>query len=308
MTGGLPLQRDAAVFTLPDGRPFTLLERSTRRALIGLRLWEQGPGHEVGQGLEVRAHALGPNGAPWPSVAPVRAEINPDGVYVFHRLPMPRAQGDGSPPGPVGPPLVIEVRDRRGRFLPVALRTDDPFAQTELFLVAAPSHQAESPPAADPRFYLFASPTRTSSPRRYAAVRMQMWHRSSGRPAAHALVEVTRADATWYGLADALGRVLVLFPYPPVNASLAGSPPPAEMEGLYNQSWELTVRVRYRAQPELQPIPGFDLPDLGEIAAQPYAQLLPSEEGVAADSLAGLLHYGRELILTTAGRSELLLE
>jgi len=276
-------------------------ERHTHRALFGIRFWEHGFDQPVEHGLVVTAHAIDADGARSIASSPVRAIPNPEGTYVFHRLP---SGGVESPPSSAG--VAIEVRDRLERFLPVVYTTADPMSESEIFLTPDGQAASPSPPGGgDPRFYLFSSPTRHVNPRAAASVRVQLWDREADAPAAYAVLEVEHDGETWYGLANERGSALVAFPYPPATPSLAGSPPPAAMAGLYEQSWELEVRVRYSAGEPLSPLPGFGLPDLGDIVGQPYARIVPAEEGLPVDSVPCLVVYGRESTLRTGGMSVL---
>jgi len=268
------------------------------KALLGICFYEHGLDRMVRSGLSVTAYALTPGGAPSASALPVRARPNPEGVYVFHRLPA--LPGGTDPPG--GGEMAFEVRDEGGRFLPAVYVTSDPFGDDDIFLTAD-AGTASPPGGAEPRFYIFPSPSRLISPRAAAVLRVQLWDRDAGRPAAWAVVEASHGGNTWYGLADHRGSALVAFHYPPVTASLAGSPPPASMAGLFELTWELEVRVRYLG--DLEPLPGFGIPGLGEIAAQPYASIVAAKEGVPVDSVACPLVFGRETVLSTEGESVL---
>lgn len=288
---------NAHVWSTPTGGDVKVFDRWSWRAWLGVRFWEHGFDRPVGEGLLVTAYALDSQGAPQTSVFSVRARPNPEGVYVFHTLP--RAGGAAGPPGAGAGAVAVEVRDPRGRFLPVVYVTDDPLNDSSLFLTAG---SAIDPGAEEPRFYLFSSPARRVSPRAAAVVRAQLWDRTAARPAAYAVLEVSWDEQVWYGLADERGSALVAFPYPPAPPSPGGAAP----RGLYEQRWELEARVRYQGGGDPLPaLPGFGLPELGAIAGQPYAGIVPTEEGSPTDSITFSLAYGRETTLRTGGESVL---
>lgn len=287
---------DTRTWSTPSGGEVTIYERQSWRAWLGVRFWEHGLDRPVGDDLSVTAYALNAQGAPEAAVSPVRARPNLEGVYVFHTLP--RAGGAAGPPAAGAHPVAIEVRDPRGRFLPVVYVSSNPLAESSLFLTA---DSPGGPGGEEPRFYLFSSPARRISPRDAAVVRVQLWDREANRPAAYAVLEVTWQEETWYGLADQQGSALVAFPYPPAPPSLGAG----GASGLYDQSWELGARVRYRGGGPLPALPGFGLPELGAIAGQPYARITSTEEGLPADSITFSVVFGRETTLRTGGESVL---
>lgn len=286
----------------PEGRAVIVRERNSWKALFGISFWEHGLDRPIGSGLSVTAYALDARGGRSTAHSPVRAVANPRGAYIFHTLPAWSAIAVPEPAAGVA----IEIRDPLGRFLPAVYITSDPLTESELFWTAEAFTSPESPPGAgEPRFYLFSSPARRVSPRFAAVVRAQVWDRDADRPAAFAVLEIGLGEESWYGLADERGSALVAFPYPEAPPSLAGSPDPDTMSGLFDQSWELSARVRYQGGEPLPVLPGFGVPELGAIAGQPHVPVIPTEEGMPVDSIAFSLVFGRETALRTGGESVL---
>lgn len=146
-----------------------------------------------------------------------------------------------------------------------------------------------------PAVPLYSAPTRTPAPG-MAVIRAELWNPLAdggrGAPAAHALLEAKVAGLrTLRGVADADGRLALLFPYPepaPVPDGQGGTlPPPAYT----NQSWEVTLRAFHAPQDEARPFA-----DLDAVLRQPAATLW-ADEARAAPLTKETLRYGQQLVV-----------
>jgi hypothetical protein len=274
-----------------------VLETVTRTALLGVRFWDRITGHTVSDGLEVVETTSG-----------TRAVPNRSGVFVLHKLPGLRASAFGagddafwtSPP--TASTIGFTVVDRLGQFLPFAFTADVPvrglFAE-DCGLIASP------PDAVVGGVPLFSAPSRTA-PAGIAAVRADLWDVDADAPAAWAVLEVSAgAGPVHRGVADAVGRTVVLLPYP--EPPWHGSSPPPGSRSLSDQTWPLTLAVRYapaQASPPLpDPAPGA-APDLCAVLTQPAGTLLAADSPMTVLGSQALA-FGRELVLRTPGRSVL---
>ncbi len=237
---------------------------------------------QVGSGLEVTAFAEGEE------ARRVQAFRSRSGIYAFDALPNFSEQH----------PLVVEVHDREGRFLPAALPLSS-LPEDGLF----PPNASADPPngSADgigpSGFHLFSAPTRGTPPG-FAALRADLTDDGDEKkPASHgvAVVKPSRGGK-WFGVADEEGRVAVVFPWPPFPDSLSG--------GLGGLQWDLDLEVRYEPQ-SLAPIPGARLPGYKDIFRQSNAQIV-NGTGSGSTTWAVTLPYGEPLVLRTQGRSDVL--
>lgn len=273
-------------------RRLVRLETVTIATPFGVRFWDSAYEGPAGDGLLVRA---------WPEdrphERPTDATPTRAGVYALHHLPGLHAAEypDGASPG--SPPLsrrfVVAVRDPQGIFLPTVFRVDLP-------------HLGVYPHASggSPGFYLFSAPTRP--PAQLAVVRAELVERASRRPAAYAVLEVSQAARTWYGITNADGRCAVMFGYPPFGPTPPASPPRSAESAHERQRWPITLRVRYQPAAQLVP-PGADQPDLASIFAQAPANLRPTEAGPAAPALSSELEFGAELFVASTPLDTLLI-
>ncbi len=273
----------------------TVIERQTIFTPLGIRFWDPASDSQIGHGLAVRA---------WPDGAtePVRSAFRTaSGIYAFQGLPGLRdveypANGGGSASPPAGQRFVVAVQDEQRRFLPAVLRLDAPF------FGIYPTAAASSPPgAALPGVYLFSAPWRTATG--LAVVRAELVRRSTGEPAAWAVLELDVAESgVWHGIADERGSVAVLFPIPPFQATL-GSSPPGPQAPPQEQQWQVTARVLFQPS-HLETPAGADQPDLRTILTQAGGVVWASSTGAPAAELAATLNFGQDLILRTAGLAE----
>jgi hypothetical protein len=279
--------------------PLVPLEQVIVFSPLGIRFWDGSRDASVSDGLVVRAR---------PRTAPgqvVTARSTRTGVYAFFGLPRLRAieyppaslAEAGSPP--FVERFVVDVTDTQRRFVPVAFQVDVP--HLGVFVGGAPASPPELGP---PGFYLFSAVTRTPPPT-LAVVRAALAEQSSGTPAAHAVLELTLPDGRLeIGVADAVGQVVAIFPYPTFEATLA-SPPRSSQAALEPPEWPINVRARYApgSQNSLEPsLP----PDLGSLFAQATAAIWSSAAGPPVAELGATLVFGRELVLRTDAESTLL--
>lgn len=277
----------------------TVSERITRTALLGVRFWDRVSARPVADGLELVETTSG-----------TVATYGPHGVFAFHDLPGLRESANGvgddafwsSPPTRAA--FTFRVRDRERRFLPFTFDANVPARG----LFAEDCGLAPSPPEIVGIVPLFSAPSRVA-PGAIARVSADLWDVEADRPAAWAVLEVSADPSAppYRGVADERGRVVVLFAYPEPPLHAASPPPPPGSRALANQTWPLTLAVRYAPAAMSPPAPdpaSGEPPDLCAVLTQPVATLL------AADSPATplgpqLLAFGRELPLRTPGHSEL---
>ena len=272
-------------------------ERLTRTALLGVRFWDRVTGRPVADGLELVETTSG-----------IAATYGPHGVFAFHDLPGFRdaAYGAGddtfweSPPSRGG--FTFRVRDRARRFLPYTFDADVP----ERGLFAEDCGLTPSPPDVVGVMPLFSAPTRAVAGG-MARVTADLWDVAADGPAAHAVLEVSAGGQAYRGVADAQGRVAVLFAYPEPPLHASSPPPPPGSRALSHQSWPLTCSVRYAPAATSPPTPGLagdEAPDLCAVLTQANATLLASDSPVTPLGTQ-LLAFGAELPLRTPGHSEL---
>jgi hypothetical protein len=272
-----------------------LLERQTIYTPLGIRFWDAATDSQVAHGLQVRAW---PDGATGPARQAFRTL---SGIYAFQGLPGLRdiefpAGDDGPASQPIGQRFVVAVEDQQRRFLPMVLRVDAPFEGIY------PTALASSPPdAALPGVFLFSAPWRPA--KALAAVRADLVRRSTGQPAAFAVLELDVEDSgVWHGVADERGSIAVFLPVPPFQATL-GSSPPGPQAPPHQQQWQVTARVLYEPD-HLETPAGADLPDLRTILTQAEGAVWPSATGASAGEISALLSFGEDLVLRTSGLPE----
>lgn len=293
------------------------LERVSVYTPLGIRFWDAASDVAVTDSLEVTAR---PPERPDLRRAAFRTL---SGVYAFSNLPGLRGLEAADPDLPAGVhplpesppqihPFIVEVNDRRGRFVPVTFQVDLPYRG-----VYPTQPDAGGPPGPGlPGFLLFSAPAR-ALPSSLAVIRAQLVERvppaggapAQFRPASHAVLEVAAPGGlAWLGLADERGSVVAAFPYPRFTTSAGPLSPPPVLSGPRAQSWDLTVRARYRPADQVKPDSAASLPDLGSILTQPAARLWPAPGGPGQAQLNVQLLFGQPLILQTAGLSELWIE
>ena len=157
-------------------------------------------------------------------------------------------------------------------------------------------------------FHLYSAPTR-KAPRWMGVVRGELAVSGANRRAAHAVVRVALPEGRiWHGMADSRGRFVVILPYPTISGGFGSSPPVAGGGALSTQTWTVTLEVLYEPG-RLEALPETRVPEYRSIFQQGPATIWPvpqSEGGNEVAELTATLEFGRELILKTAGLSQLL--
>ena len=150
-----------------------------------------------------------------------------------------------------------------------------------------------------PAVPLYSSPSR-SAPAGMAVLRAELWNPlaqgGKGAPASYALLEArVVGQRTLRGVADAAGRISIVFPYPEPTGGSGNTPPPAYT----SQEWDVNLRAFYAPQSTTPP-----LPNLNAVLQQPAANLW-SDEARSMPLTKQTLRFGQELIVrskkTTTG-------
>lgn len=278
----------------------SIIETQTVHTPLGFRFWDPVTNQQIGDSLLVTARPE-EGGGPV-----VKAFLTASRFFAFPQLPGLETVGASSLLAVVSSPerrgFIIEVLDRQHRYQPVVFTVQLPLAEPGLYLGSTPA----SPPGEKPRgFCLFSAPTRAVSPG-CASVRAELFDSLRQTPAAHALLEVEVGGETWFGLADEVGRVAILLPYPPSNLTLGSSPPSGPP--LSQQQWP--VRVRVRSEPGALRFPAQSTrPDLRSIRDQSmgliHATLPVAGPGTPGPTLSATLNFGRDLVLRTGTQPNL---
>lgn len=284
------------------------METVQQHCAIGMRFWDsafglQARGGET-DGLEIDLYPRAQPGVRR------RLEVNRSGTYVCHAVPgLRRWELSDLPPEELWAtalrPYRIEVHDPRRRFIDMAFDADLPWRG--LLDGLAPWTSPPGVPAATAllpllQLPLFSAPSR-ALPDPLAAVYAQLRLSGSGELAAGALLAVQidgRLRAI--GLADELGRVAVLFPYPEPPRRQLLSPPEARSDF----SWPLTLEAYFAApssaspstaQPRRESRPFIDLASALRQLSQPRVVI-----GSLSSPDAELrLHYRATLTARTRG-------
>ena len=276
-----------------------VMETLTRHAVLGIRFWDIATGNTVVEGLKV---TLYPRANPR---ARTELQANRSGVYVAHAVPGLRAfEFSSQPPGDVWAtpprPYRIELSDPAGRFLPSAFDVDLP-VHGLLNLLApwlSPSQpiplllETGSPPQPPMNVIpLFSAPARPL-PEPLAVVRAQLRDFGGTQAAAWALLAVAiDGQQRGLGLADAQGRVAVLFGYPEPPRQQLSSPP----EPRNDFSWQLALGA-FRDDT----MPADGPPDLARVLSQ-LAQPRAVIESLNSPALPLRMEYRVPVTARTAG-------
>jgi hypothetical protein len=277
--------------------PVRILERITRPAPFGIVFWDFATGAPVGDGLEVTLTLL--------SRPELTTPLTPNrsGVWFAPRLPgRTDSELDSTADWSALLRLYrIEVVDSARRFLPLRLDAELPvgglyewpdwgdFPQAPL----RPLSDGLSPPHISPgRIPLFSAPERqVAGP--LAEVRCELLDWATGLPAAWALVTASHGGVVrGLGLADAMGRTTLLFPFPERDRPSLTSPP-----AITDFRWSLEIAAYYDPAPG--PVP--DVPDLAAILAQleTPCDLFASTQSPPEPLGEQLLNFGRPLVMRT---------
>lgn len=246
-----------------------------RHALLGLQFRDAVSGQVVDEGLELRLQDRR---------RPQRVQAlahNRSGIFVLHAWPglhgfeTPAAPTVVSPDEPAG--FELQVRDARGRYLPLCLSPRVPgtglWAPAAAWVSPAGVWPTTSPPGATPSVPLFSASTRPVPP---AMASLGVELRRASRPAQAApwarLELWLGGTRIAEGQADEAGRALLIFPLPrPREATLGTSP--AGLPG----GFEWTVSLRGYWSPALavpDPTAPATVPNFDDIFSQPEAALL----------------------------------
>lgn len=275
----------------------TALESLGVRTLLGLRFWDAATDRQVIHDLSVTA---------WPQALTsrqVNAVRTASGNYALSGLPGLRAAEhlESDAPDAGSAPFVVQVRDRRRRFLDAVFTVALPLAYDGLYLVDAPESVPGSNP---PGVYLFSAPWR-SVPTGFAVIRALLEDEATGEPASWAVLEAEVGGETWRGIADADGQVAIILPWPLLEGTVSSSPPPGSQIPLAEQEWAVTVGVAYEPTALGFPPGSQDVPDLSTILAQQAGRVWAEDAGPPVATQEFSLSYGQGLVLRTDEQSVL---
>jgi len=244
-------------------------ERITRRAPLGLQVWDIATATHLVDGLEINVNTDAR------SVSRTRALANRSGIYCAFGLPglsQFELNTDDTAAWNIQPRhYKIEVRDPADRFLPFTFDAGFPTRGLFNWLTpwtsppqpfVLPTEQSSPPVPLVERVPLFSSPGRPV-PCHLAVVRAQLRELGTERPAAWSLLTVSiDSIVRGIGLADRAGRVAILFPYPERSRPVLTSPPSATNDF----RWSIELAAFYVPRPLNTPIP--EIPDLADLVNQ----------------------------------------
>lgn len=274
-----------------------VLERLTVTAPLGFRFRDSVTGAIIDDGITATAY---------PVENPARrvdAIMNRKGVYVFYGLPgMHEVEYPSEDSDPLDDmagrwTFIVEVVDNQNRFLPANINVKAPVKGLYNFGAAS------SPPPSESSVLLYSAPSRPVLTT-MAIVRAELRDPILKKPASWTLIEaVIDGTIRGRGISDALGRLLLMFPYPELKdvqtLSPVASPPRASPTRLIDQKWSLQLRAFYSPATPVQAIP-----DLTRIFEQTQAALWFT---LSPNTPLGpqTLKYGSELIIASQSNSEL---
>lgn len=237
-----------------------IIDQVVRHAPLGLSLWDLARATNQVPGLEVDVGRADGRGGK------IRAAVNRSGLYCARGLPgLSGFEFDADRTSALRR-YRIEVRDPQGRFLPFAFDADLPASDVYRHFLnltsppsALPGSLASPPGMVIAGVPLFSAPSRALS-EPLAVIRAELRELASGKPAAWCLLAAS-IDATvrGIGLADAKGRVAIMFPYPERSRPSLSSPPPA----VNDFRWNVELEVHYLPEAEVP-----EVADLGHVVAQ----------------------------------------
>ena len=300
------------MLTIADILAAPKFERITTMTPLGIRFWDATRDAQITGGLRVTAR---PRGVPeFPETS---AFITASGIYAFAGLPGLQAferPKVGDPDPDFAAPIAsgsfwIDVTDPAGHFIDVTFTATAP--AKGLFLAGDPQPTGQPPPnTSPPGFYLFSSPSRQPGAG-IAAIRADLIDNATKKPAAYAVVMVKSGTNTqMIGIADAAGRVAVMFPFPVVSrGTQSGVVPPPQ--------WPLNVSVQY-APTNLAMVPaaavspttplGSPRPELSSVLNQAAGVIFAATNAASVATLPVTLTGYSELILKSQGQSELFIQ
>ena len=277
-----------------------VLERLTRTAPFGVRFWDVAARTSLVDGLLVEVFRRAN-----PDARRI-ARANPSAIYVAHDVPgLADFQSSGAGPNELwGTPADdyrVEVRDPYGRFLPIAFDALLPMRGLFTWLapwfsppvpIALAADEGSPPQPMLARVPLFSAPSRGVTD--IAMVYAQLQDAATGAPGAWYLLEA-RVDGRprGLGMADADGRVAVMFPYPEPPRRLIS--PPVNRDDF---TWELELVAYGVTTSPPRPVP--NVPDLAEVLATldtPRDVIVPTDSPAASLRLA----YRQALTVRSGG-------
>ncbi|MBX3628701.1 MAG: hypothetical protein KF908_02085 [Nitrosomonas sp.] len=279
-----------------------VLERTVRRAPLGLCVWDIATATHSIAGLEIdvvmQKHPQ----------SRVRAFVNRSGIYCAANLPglheFELGDTDNADTWKALHRYRVEVRDPADRFLPFSFDIDLPVrglinwptSWASLLQSFVPLTEGNAPPARAIEYMpLFSSPGRqVAGP--LAVIRAQLREDGTDRPAAWCLLTVS-IDATVHGigLADREGRVAILFPYPKRPRPELTSPPSVTN----SIRWDLVLTAYYVPYvSDSVDTPAPDIPDLSTVFEQ-----LNAPRTLFPEVSLLQLEYGKPLTVRSADSS-----
>ena len=268
-------------------------ERSRIFTALGLRFWDPVLNMQISDHLSVRAWQDKTN-------YPVRHGFRTSsGNYAFQGLPGLHYIEYPYPGDKDRPELpkkyIVEVRDELDRFMPAVFSVDLPLPYRGLYL----SENGNSFPG----FYLISSPSRTTT-QGLASVRGHLICKSTDIPASYAIAEVEIEGRKWYGIANKMGSIAVIFPYPQFKSPADTANNHGEMENPFSlQTWQMTIRIYF--SPESLVFPqGSNIPLIQTIVEQEPGEIWDTEIH-SVKELSSNLTFDQEFILRTGDLSDL---
>lgn len=275
-----------------------IIERITFTAPLGLRFWDIRLDAPVGPGLNVVASPESNTQRQTAAVA------NTSGTYVFHHLPGLRALEAGSGDAAYWSGLtdarsfLIQVDDPFGRFLPFSFVAEAPHRGIYAFACDSP---LSSPPDALASVPAYSTATRAPAPG-MAVLRAELQDTLTRAPAAWAVVEARIGTLPPVrAIADAAGRVALVFAYPEPVGFPTGSPLRGSGPALINQTWTVQLSAAYTPAASVS-----DAPNLCVTLAQDPAHLWG--DAAQTEPLTHVtLQFGRELVIRSGMLPSLLI-
>lgn len=292
-----------------------VIERYTIVAPLGLRFCDVATGSFVGEGLKVNAFLK--------SNTRISSEALPNrsGVFVLHRVKGLKnfrefINGTGDEDFwkkfPPQTDYIIRVVDEMRRFQPFLLNVKLPVRG--LYKFDAPISSPLSPisplEANKQGVPLFSTSARTA-PQGSAVVRADLWDAVNDCPASWAVLEAhLKGELVASGVADDMGRVALMFPYPKLqHAPLSSppssplSPPESQNSSLLNQVWTLELKAKYEPfQTGEQDSDLTAIPELRRTLTQREANIWEDENKTIILKEVSL-KFGSELIVKTRSES-----
>lgn len=282
---------------------YQLLESVSRKTLLGIRFWDPALDMQIRDGLRVTLFAVD-NDRKVSQAFRTRS-----GVYAFNNIPGMLELETISNDVEVNSPqetksYVLQVEDLKRQFSKATLLIDLPLDYNGIFLI---DDNAASPNTAPKGFNLYSSINRNAASQ-FTFVRGELINRTTQEPASYALIQVQTDDEfSWFGISNEEGKFSVMMPYPFLSVSFGSSPPSSDGVRLFERTWDIELSVMYDPASR-EEIEGSDQPDYSSILSQNQAFVYtesPETDVGEVTALQTELIYGRDLIVKTAGFSEL---